>query len=103
MSTSQAPSTTASATEDEYVRLKLELAAKRASVDTVRLQARQLISKRDGLREEVAKNKAESEEQQQILQQTKESNEKIKAQIIEAEEERDGLSKEIEKKKESSC
>ena len=49
MSTSQAPSTTASATEDEYVRLKLELAAKRASVDTVRLQARQLISKRDGV------------------------------------------------------
>ena len=49
MSTSQAPSTTASATEDEYVRLKLKLAAKRASVDTVRLQARQLISKRDGV------------------------------------------------------
>ena len=41
--------------------------------------------------------------EQQILQQTKESNEKIKAQIIEAEEERDGLLKEIEKKEENSC
>lgn len=40
---------TLSNSEDEYVRLKLELAAKRASVDTVRLQARQLISKRDGV------------------------------------------------------
>ena len=40
---------TLSTSEDEYVRLKLELAAKRASVDTVRLQARQLISKRDGV------------------------------------------------------
>ena len=40
---------TLSTSEDEHVRLKLELAAKRASVDTVRLQARQLISKRDGV------------------------------------------------------
>ena len=35
---------------------------------------------------------------QQILNQTKESNEKLKIQIKEAEEERDRLTKEIEKK-----
>ena len=40
---------TLSTSEDEYVRLKLDLAAKRAAVDSVRLQARQLISKRDGV------------------------------------------------------
>ena len=34
------------------------------ATDTARLQARQLISKRDGLREDVTKNRAESEEQQ---------------------------------------
>ena len=52
MSTKQPPTSSSSALSasgDEYMRLKLELAAKRASVDTVRLQARQLISKRDGV------------------------------------------------------
>lgn len=52
MSTNQPPTSSSSALSasgDEYMRLKLELAAKRASVDTVRLQARQLISKRDGV------------------------------------------------------
>ena len=79
------------ASEDEYVRLKLELAHARASTDTARLQARQLISTRDGLREEVVKHQAEAEEQQQILLQTQASNEKLKAQIKTAEEERDAL------------
>lgn len=91
------PSPSASASEDEFVRLKLELAQARAATDTARLQARQLISKRDGLREDAAKNKTETEELQQILTQTRESNEKLKSQIQSAEEERDLLLKTIGK------
>ena len=64
MSTNHPPSPSASVSEDEYIRLKLELAQARAATDTSRLKARQLISKRDGLREDTAKNRAESEEQQ---------------------------------------
>ena len=91
-------STSASASEDEYVRLKSELAQARAATDTARLQARQLISKRDGLRGDVVKNRAEVEEQQLILEQTQDSNEKLKVQIKIAEEERDQLLEEIEEK-----
>lgn len=94
-------STSASASEDEYVRLKLELAQARAATDTARLQARQLISKRDGLREDVVKNRAEVEEQQLILEQTQDSNDKLKAQIKTAEEERGRLLKKIEGKDKS--
>mmetsp|Transcript_15660 Transcript_15660/g.33916 ORF Transcript_15660/g.33916 Transcript_15660/m.33916 type:complete len:102 (-) Transcript_15660:465-770(-) len=96
MSTDPPPSSSASASEDEYVRLKLELAQARAATDTARLQARQLISKRDGIREDAAKHRAESAEQQQILQQTQGSNEKLKAQIKDAEDERDQLLEKIE-------
>mmetsp|Transcript_41150 Transcript_41150/g.87689 ORF Transcript_41150/g.87689 Transcript_41150/m.87689 type:complete len:98 (-) Transcript_41150:354-647(-) len=88
----------ASASEDEYVRLKLELASARAATDTARLRARQLISSRDGLREDASKNRAEAEEQQLILEQTRESNEKLRAQIRDAEEERDRLLSKIEEK-----
>ena len=59
MSTNQPPTSSSSALSasgDEYMRLKLELAAKRASVDTVRLQARQLISKRDGVSSIIVNN-----------------------------------------------
>ena len=83
-----------------------------------RLKARQLISKRDGLREDAAKDRSEAEEQQvcikekqlrgdsifhnwttlfslflrqQILTQTRESNEKLRAQIKIAQDERDQL------------
>lgn len=91
-------SSSASNQDDAYVRLRLELAQARAATDTARLKARQLISKRDCLREDATKNKAEKEEQQLILQQTKESNEKLKSQIKGAEEERDRLLEKIREK-----
>jgi hypothetical protein len=56
--------TTLSAFEDEYVRLKLELAQVTAATDTKRLQSRTLISERDGGREDTEKIKAETEVQQ---------------------------------------
>lgn len=96
------PSHSASASEDEYVRLKLELAQARAATDTARLKARQLISKRDLIREDGSKNRAEAEEQRLILQQTQESNEKIKVQIQVAEKDREQLLKEIDEKKSQS-
>mmetsp|Transcript_16151 Transcript_16151/g.38720 ORF Transcript_16151/g.38720 Transcript_16151/m.38720 type:complete len:102 (-) Transcript_16151:93-398(-) len=96
MSTNHPPSPSASVSEDEYIRLKLELAQARAATDTSRLKARQLISKRDGLREDTAKNRAESEEQQQILAQTQDSNMKLNEQIKKAEVERDRLLKKIQ-------
>ncbi|KAL7546397.1 hypothetical protein ACHAWF_009732 [Thalassiosira exigua] len=98
MSVNPPHSPSASVSEDEYVRLRLELAQARAATDTARLQARQLISKRDGHREDAAKNRAEAEEQQLILRQTQESNEKLKTQLKSAEEERDRLLQEIEEK-----
>lgn len=52
------------APEDEYVRLKLELAQVTAATDTKRLQSRTLISERDGLREDAEKITAETEGQQ---------------------------------------
>mmetsp|Transcript_16176 Transcript_16176/g.30514 ORF Transcript_16176/g.30514 Transcript_16176/m.30514 type:complete len:98 (-) Transcript_16176:3362-3655(-) len=92
----------ASASEDEYVRLKLELASARAATDTARLRARQLISKRDGLREDVSKNRAEAEEQRLILVQTRESNDKLRVQIKTAEEERKRLLEDIKGKDDDS-
>lgn len=96
-SSTNAPSRSSrSAADEEYVRLKLELAQARAATDTARLKARQLISKRDGLREDAAKNRVEAEEQQRILNQTSESNEKLRAQIKSAQDERKQLLKQIE-------
>ncbi|KAL9191223.1 hypothetical protein ACHAXT_000929 [Thalassiosira profunda] len=102
MSTNTPPSPPASASEDEYVRLKLELAQARAATDTARLHARELIGKRDGLREDAANNRAEAKQQQQVLKQTQESNERLKAQIKSAEEEREELLRKIEEKKNAS-
>ena len=84
------------ASEDEYVRLKLELAHARAHTDAARLQARQLLATRDGLREDVTAARAETEEQEHVLAQTRASIEQLKEQIRAAEEEREGLLKRIE-------
>ena len=85
-------------TEEEYYRLKLELAQTRAKTDTARLQARQLITKRDEIRESVATARANAEEQQLILAETVESIIKLKSQLNVVEEERKRLWGEFEKK-----
>ena len=89
-------SNAATAPEGEYVRLKLELAQTRAKTDSFRLRARELISKRDGLREAAAKSQADSEEQQLILLETRQSVKKLKAQLDFAEEERQMLWRKFE-------
>ena len=81
---------------------KLELASTRAATDTARIQARQLISQRDALREDATKNRAEAEEHKLILKETKDSNEKLKSQIKTAEEEKDDLLDRIKEKKSGS-
>ncbi|KAL3809922.1 hypothetical protein ACHAXA_005336 [Cyclostephanos tholiformis] len=82
--------------DNEYVRLKLKLAQARAATDTLRLKARQLLTQRDVLREDTVKDQVEGEEQQRIIQQTQEANEKLRAQIKIAQEEKNQLLKKIE-------
>ena len=83
--------------ENEYIRIKLELAQTRARTDTARLEARGLINKRDTLREAVAASKEETEEQNLILAETMDSIEKLKAQISIAEMESTKLLARLEK------
>ena len=82
--------------DDEFIRLKLELAQARAAADSARLRARQLISNRDSLRDNDVKNRAEMEEKQRIIEQTRESNEKLAAQVKIAAEEQVQLLMKIE-------
>ena len=84
-------------TPDEYVRLKHEIAQTRARTDKKRIEARQLISQRDGLKSDVAKDSAEVEEKQLILQETLESIKQINALIEAAQGEKDVLLKKIGK------
>lgn len=83
----------ATGTPDEYVRLKHELAQTRAKTDKLRIEARQIISQRDGLKSDVTKESAEVEEQRLILQETLDSIKKLEEKIEEAKEERDLLLK----------
>lgn len=83
-----ASSSSAATADNEYVTLKLALVQTRARTDSARLAARQMISKRNALKEETAKIKSECEEQVLILQQTQESNARLREQIEKAEEER---------------
>jgi chromosome segregation ATPase len=76
---------------EELIRLKLEIAQTRARTDTIRLQARQLISQRTTLRESAAKSRTEMEEQRLILAETMESINKLRRQLRKAEDERDKL------------
>ena len=82
--------------DEEFIRLKLELAQARAAADSARLRARQLISNRDSLRDNDVKNRAEMEEKQRIIEQTRESNEKLAAQVKIAAEEQAQLLMKIE-------
>jgi hypothetical protein len=82
--------------DDEFIRLKLELAQARAAADSARLRARQLISNRDSLRDNDVKNRAEMEEKQRIIEKTRESNEKLAAQVKIAAEEQVQLLMKIE-------
>lgn len=82
--------------DEEFIRLKLELAQARAAADSARLRARQLISNRDSLRDNDMKNRAEMEEKQRIIEQTRESNEKLAAQVKIAAEEQVQLLMKIE-------
>lgn len=88
----------ASASEEEYIRLKIELAQTRAKTDTDRLHARQLISKRNEIREAAAKSKAESEEQSLLLVETLGSIKQLQKQLDDAEEERQKLWKQFEER-----
>jgi seryl-tRNA synthetase len=87
----------ATTTADEYVRLKHELAQTRARTDKKRIEARQLISQRDGLKSDVANESAEVEEKQLILEETLVSIKRLKEQIEVAKGEKDVLMKKIEK------
>jgi len=87
----------AATTPHEYVRLKHELAQTRARTDKKRIEARQLISQRDGLKSDVAKESVEVEEKQLILEETLVSIKRLKEQIEVAKGEKDVLMKKIEK------
>mmetsp|Transcript_11046 Transcript_11046/g.16544 ORF Transcript_11046/g.16544 Transcript_11046/m.16544 type:complete len:98 (+) Transcript_11046:174-467(+) len=97
MSAHSSASAATTSTPDEYVRLKHEIAQTRARTDKKRIEARQLISQRDGLKSDVAKDSAEVEEKQLILQETLESIKQINAQIEAAQGEKDVLLKKIGK------
>ncbi|KAL3785364.1 hypothetical protein HJC23_011047 [Cyclotella cryptica] len=86
------------APDKDYIRLKLELAQTRARTDSIRLQARQLLSQRKHLREMAAKSLAETEEQQLILAETMKSIENLQNQLGMAEQERDSLLEKLEVK-----
>ena len=73
------------------------MAQTRARTDKKRIEARQLISQRDGLRSDVAKESAEVEEKQLILSETVESIKRLKDQIEQVKEEKDELLKKVEK------
>ena len=88
---------TAISTPDEYVRLKHELAQTRARTDKKRIEARQLISQRDGLRSDVAKESAEVEEKRLILEETLDSIKRLNDQIEQVKGEKDELMKKVEK------
>jgi hypothetical protein len=87
----------ATSTPDEYVRLKHELAQTRARTDKNRIEARQLISQRDGLKSDVAKETGEVEEKQLILEETLKGMKRLKEQIEVAKGEKDVLTKKIER------
>lgn len=89
-------------TDNEYVKLKLALVQTRARTDSARLQARQMISKRNSLKEETVKIKSECEEQVLILEQTQESNARLREQIKKAEEERRRLLEKTAKENDST-
>ncbi|KAL7477760.1 hypothetical protein ACHAW6_003555 [Cyclotella cf. meneghiniana] len=86
------------APDKDYIRLKLELAQTRAKTDSIRLQARQLLSQRKHLREMAAKSIAETEEQQLILAETTKSIENLRKQLEIADEEQSSLLKKLEQK-----
>ncbi len=90
-------SSTSTINPDEYVRLKHELAQTRAGTDKKRLEARQLISQRDGLKSNLAKEGAELEEKQLILKETLHSMKRLNEQIEEVKGEKDVLLKKVER------
>mmetsp|Transcript_599 Transcript_599/g.974 ORF Transcript_599/g.974 Transcript_599/m.974 type:complete len:98 (+) Transcript_599:230-523(+) len=97
MSAVGSSASTAISTPDEYVRLKHELHQTRARTDKKRIEARQLISQRDGLRSDVAKESGEVEEKRLILEETLDSIKRLKDQIEQVEGEKDELMKKVEK------
>jgi chromosome segregation ATPase len=88
-----------SATDEDLIHLKLELAQIRARTDSTRLQARQLISQRKTLRETAKKISAETEEQQLILVEKMAVINKLKQEVVRAEEERERLLARLGRKK----
>jgi hypothetical protein len=87
-----------SAPDKDFIRLKLELAQTRARTDSIRLQARQLLSQRKHLREMAAKYIAETEEQQLLLAETMKSIENLQKQLGIADEEQSSLLEKLEQK-----
>ncbi|KAL3795076.1 hypothetical protein ACHAWO_009239 [Cyclotella atomus] len=83
---------------EELVRLKLELAQTRSRTDSIRLQARQLISQRTTLKESAAKTDVEIGEQRLILAETMESINTLEKELKRAEEERNRLKKKLGEK-----
>ncbi|KAL7510991.1 hypothetical protein ACHAXN_007910 [Cyclotella atomus] len=83
---------------EELVRLKLELAQTRSRTDSIRLQARQLISQRTTLKESAAKTGVEIGEQRLILAETMESINTLEKELKRAEEERNRLKKKLGEK-----
>ena len=87
-----------SAPDKDFIRLKLELAQTRARTDSIRLQARQLLSQRKHLREMAAKSLAETEEQKLVLAETMKSIENVQTQLGIADEEQSSLLEKLEQK-----
>lgn len=90
-------SSTSTTNPDEYVRLKHELAQTRARTDKKRIEARQLISQRDGLKSNLANQGAELEEKQLILKETLHSIKRLNEQIEEVKGEKNVLSNKVER------
>jgi hypothetical protein len=83
---------------EELARLKLELAQTRSRTDSMRLQARQLISQRITLKESAAKRRVETEEQCLVLAETMESINKLQKDLRRAEEEQNRLKEKLGEK-----
>ncbi|KAL7471397.1 hypothetical protein ACHAXS_011629 [Conticribra weissflogii] len=101
--TDHRPTPSTASIEEEYIRLKLELAQTRAKTDTARLQARQLITKRDEIKDLLAASKAEAEEQELILKETQESVKKLKEHLDRVENEKMKLWDDFERKGRRGC
>lgn len=87
-----------SLSSEDLIRVKLELAQTLSRTDTIRLQARQLISQRTALRESTAKVRAEMKEEGLVLEETREDIRRLEEEVKVAVEEGERLREKLAEK-----